>query len=116
MYFRFRPRFGRLVFGGLLGLLGVLLVGGRFSLCPFGGLCIFRVGLGCDGGGLFSVSFSSSVTTYHPAVNKLKQIVMENWRFIENQPMLKTIFKNPPIRSYKRGESLIKDMLVRAKL
>ena len=26
------------------------------------------------------------VTTYHPAVNKLKQIVMENWRFIENQP------------------------------
>ena len=26
-----------------------------FSLCPFGGLCKFRVGLGCDGGGLFSV-------------------------------------------------------------
>ena len=55
------------------------------------------------------------VTTYHPAVNKLKQIVMENWRFIENQPMLKTIFKNPPIISYKRGKSQ-KDMLVRAKL
>ena len=55
------------------------------------------------------------VTTYHPAVNKLKQIVMKNWRFIENQPMLKTIFKNPPIISYKRGKSL-KDMLVRAKL
>ena len=55
------------------------------------------------------------VTTYHPAVKKLKQIVMENWRFIENQPMLKTIFKNPPIISYKRGKSL-KDMLVRAKL
>ena len=32
------------------------------------------------------------VTTYHPAVKKLKQIVMENWRFIENKPMLKTIF------------------------
>ena len=40
---------------------------------------------------------------------------MENWRFIENQPMLKTIFKNPPIISYKRGKSL-KDMLVKAKL
>ena len=55
------------------------------------------------------------VTTYHPAINKLKQIVMENWRFIENQPMLKTIFKNPPIISYKKGKSL-KEMLVRAKL
>ena len=32
------------------------------------------------------------VTTYHPAVKKLKQIVMENWRFIENKPMLKTSF------------------------
>ena len=59
--------------------------------------------------------FVCFVTTYHPAVNKLKQIVMENWRLIENQPMLKTIFKNPPIISYKRGKSL-KDMLVRAKL
>ena len=55
------------------------------------------------------------VTTYHPAVKKLKQIVMENWSFIENQPLLKTIFTNPPIISYKRGKSL-KDMLVRAKL
>ena len=55
------------------------------------------------------------VTTYHPVVKKLKQIVMENWRFIENQPLLKTIFKTPPIISYKRGKSL-KDMLVRAKL
>ena len=55
------------------------------------------------------------VTTYHPAVKKLKQIVMENWSFIENQPLLKTIFTNHPIISNKRGKSL-KDMLVRAKL
>ena len=55
------------------------------------------------------------VTTYHPAVQKLKQIAMKHWSFIENQPLLKTIFKNPPIISYKRGKSL-KDMLVRAKL
>jgi len=40
---------------------------------------------------------------------------MENWSFIESQPLLKTIFKKPPIISYKRGKSL-KDMLVRAKL
>ena len=55
------------------------------------------------------------VTTYHPAVKKLKQIVRENWSFIKNQPLLKTIFKTPPIISYKRGKSL-KDMLVRGKL
>ena len=55
------------------------------------------------------------VTTYHPAGKKLKQIVMENWNLIENQPLLKTIFKTPPFISYKRGKSL-KDMLVKAKL
>jgi len=55
------------------------------------------------------------VTTYHPAVKKLNKIVMENWSSIENQPLLKTTFKKPPIISYKRGKSL-KDMLVRAKL
>ena len=57
VYFHFWPRFGRFGFGRLLGL---LLVGGRFSLCPFGRLYEFRVGLGCDGGGLFSISFLSS--------------------------------------------------------
>ena len=55
------------------------------------------------------------VTSYHPAVEKLKQIVMENWSLIENQPLLNTIFKKPPIISYKRNKSL-KDMLVSAKL
>ena len=55
------------------------------------------------------------VTTYHPAGKKLKQLVMENWNFIENQPLPKTIFKTPPIISYKRGKSL-KDILVKAKL
>ena len=48
------------------------------------------------------------VTTFHPAVKKVKQIVRENWSFIENQPLLKTIFKTPPIISYKRGKFLIK--------
>ena len=55
------------------------------------------------------------VTTYHPAVKELKQIVMEKWSFIENQLLLKTIFTNPPVISYKSGKSL-NDMLVRAKL
>ena len=55
------------------------------------------------------------VTTYHPVVKKLKQTVMEKWSFIENQLLLKTIFTNPPMISYKRGKSL-NNMLVRAKL
>ena len=55
------------------------------------------------------------VTTFHPGVKKLKQILMQKWSSIQNQPLLKTIFQTPPIISYKRGKSL-KDMLVRAKI
>ena len=55
------------------------------------------------------------VTTYHPGVKSLKQILMQHWSLIQNQPLLKTIYKTPPIISYKRGKSL-KDILVRAKL
>ena len=55
------------------------------------------------------------VTTYHPAVNNLKQTLMEQWSLIQNQPLLKTIYLKPPIISYKRGKSL-KDTLVRSKI
>ena len=55
------------------------------------------------------------VIAYHPGVNNLKQILMQEWNLIQNQPMLKTIYITPPIISYKRGKSL-KDILVRAKL
>ena len=55
------------------------------------------------------------VTTYHPAVKNLKQLLMQEWSLIPNQPMLKNIYKTPPIISYRRGISL-KDILVRAKL
>ena len=37
------------------------------------------------------------------------------WHLEQNQPSLRKIFKEPPLISYKRGESL-KDILVRAKL
>ena len=55
------------------------------------------------------------VTQYHPSVPNLKQIQMENWHLIERQPLLREIYKEPPLISYKRGRSL-KDILVRAKL
>ena len=55
------------------------------------------------------------VTTYHPALSNLKQTLMEQWRLIQNQPLLKTIYLKPPIISYNRGKSL-KDTLVRSKI
>ena len=55
------------------------------------------------------------VTTYHPAVNDLRQTLMEKWSLIQNQPLLKTIYFKPPTISYKRGNSL-KDTLVRSKI
>ena len=55
------------------------------------------------------------VTQYHPSVPNLKQILMKNWHFIEQQPRLNEIFRESPVVSYKRGRSL-KDILVKAKL
>ena len=55
------------------------------------------------------------VTTYHPSVRNLKNILMQNWNLIQYQPLLKNIFKDPPIISYKRGQFL-KYMLVGAKI
>ena len=54
-------------------------------------------------------------TTYHPAAKNLKQLLMQEWSLIHNQPMLKNIYKTPLIISYRRGKSL-KDILVRPKL
>ena len=55
------------------------------------------------------------VTQYNPSVPNLKKILMSKWHLIENQPLLKEIYQDPPIVSYKRGKSL-KGILVRAKL
>ena len=54
------------------------------------------------------------VTQYQPSVSTLKEVLMKKWNLIQNQPLLRQIFKEPPIISYKEGKSL-KDMLVRAK-
>ena len=55
------------------------------------------------------------VTQYQPSVSPLKEVLMQKWNLIQKQPLLRQIFKEPPIISYKKGKSL-KDMLVRAKL
>ena len=55
------------------------------------------------------------VTQYNPSVPNLKNILMSKWHLIENQPLLREIYREPPLVSYRRGKSL-KDILVRAKL
>lgn len=55
------------------------------------------------------------VTQYEPSVPNIKQVLMKKWHIIQNQPLLKEIYKEPPIISFKKGKSL-KDILVRAKI
>ena len=55
------------------------------------------------------------VTEYGPSMPDLKHILMNKWHLIQNQPLLRNTFKNPPLISYRKGRSL-KDVLVRAKL
>ena len=45
----------------------------------------------------------------------IKQILMKKWHIIQEQPLLKKIFKDPPTIYFKNGKFL-KDMLVRAKI
>ena len=52
------------------------------------------------------------VTQYHPPVPHLKKILMGKWHWIENQPLFREVYKEPPT---ERGNPL-KDILVRAKL
>ena len=56
----------------------------------------------------------SFVTTYHLGVKNLKQILMQKWSLIQNQPLLKTMY-NACYYIIQKRKSL-KDMLVRAKL
>jgi len=55
------------------------------------------------------------VTEYSPSVPNLKNILMSKWHLIENQPLLRNIFKDLPLLSYRKGRSL-KDVFVIAKL
>ena len=55
------------------------------------------------------------VTTYHPALQNPKNILMSKWHLIPDQPLLREIYNEHPIISYKRAKSL-GDILVRTKL
>ena len=55
------------------------------------------------------------LTEYRPSAPNLKTILMIKWHLIENQPMPREIYKDPPLLSYRKGRSL-KVERVRAKL
>ena len=46
------------------------------------------------------------ITKYTPAVPNLKEILTRKWYLIQQQPLLNLIFKEPPIISYRKGDSL----------
>ena len=43
------------------------------------------------------------VTEYRPSVPYLKNILMSKWHLIENQPLLRNIFKDPPHLHTEKG-------------
>ena len=55
-----------------------------------------------------------SVTSYLPALQNLKNILTCKWHLIQHQPLLREIYNEPSIISYKREKSL-GDILGRAK-
>ena len=46
------------------------------------------------------------VKKYRPSVLNLKTIQMSKWHLIENQPLLKEIYKDPSLLSYRKRRSL----------
>ena len=55
------------------------------------------------------------VTQFHPSLPFLKNILTKKWHLIQNQPLLREMYKEPPLISYRKRKSL-KDMLVKVKL
>ena len=55
------------------------------------------------------------VTEYGPSVPNLKTILISKWHLIENQPLLRESYKDPPLLLYRKGRFL-ENVLVRAKL
>ena len=45
----------------------------------------------------------------------IRNILIGKWHLIQNQPLLREIYKDPPLLSYRKGRSL-KNVIVRAKL
>jgi len=55
------------------------------------------------------------VTEYRPSVPNLKTILVSKWHLMQGRPLLREIYKDPPLLSYRGGRSL-KNVLVGAGL
>ena len=44
------------------------------------------------------------VTQFQPSLPCLKNILMDKWHLIQNQPLLRNIYKEPPLISYRQRE------------
>ena len=56
----------------------------------------------------------TNFSEYRPFVPNLKNIVMSKWHLLENEPLFREIYKDPPLLSYRKERSL-KTVLVRAR-
>ena len=54
------------------------------------------------------------VKEYRASVPHLTNILISKWHLIENHPLLREIYKDPPLLSYRKGRSF-DNVLVRAK-
>ena len=43
-------------------------------------------------------------TQYNPSVPTVKNILMSKWHLIQNQPLLREIYREPPFISYRKGK------------
>ena len=41
---------------------------------------------------------------YNPSVPNVKNILMSKWHLIQNQPLLREIYREPPFISYRKGK------------
>ena len=60
-------------------------------------------------------NFAGCYRLYRPSVPNLKNILISKWHLIQNQPLLREIYKDPPLLSYRRKARSLKNVLVRAK-
>ena len=53
-----------------------------------------------------------SATQYNRSIPHVKSVLMSKWHSIQNRPLLREIYREPPFISYSKGKSL-KDILVK---
>ena len=46
------------------------------------------------------------VLTYHPLNNRIKRILLDNFKILSDDPVTKEIFPQPPLVAYRRNENL----------